>query len=226
MNSRWTTAFSFESVQICSEFQKTDHTKRLYGFRSTKPENFRSKTWATRLQKARQSLPQRTRALTRLHLNSRAFMRRRVLTRWHASWRHGWRHHPLTGWPVCPDDPVWPGPTRKSDPVRTAWNLLKKKKKRFFDLDQKVKIFDTDLSHSIFRVHSDFGTRFFIRKSEIVQMSNFQKSWLLCKCWPNVKIFKMDLSCSIFRVHSDFGVRSVIWDSEIAKMTQFQVFKT
>ena len=48
MNSRWTTASSFKFVQICSEFQKTDHTKRLYGFRSTKPENFRSKTWATR----------------------------------------------------------------------------------------------------------------------------------------------------------------------------------
>ena len=142
----------------------------------------------------------------------------------------------------------------------------KKKKKRerekawtkqTFDLDQKLKIFKTDLSHSIFRVHSDFGTRFFIRSSEIVQTSNFQKkltfvqmltkkskfskrtcptqffeyilisgpvssfkvkncanvqfpkSWLLCKCWPNVKIFKMDLSYSIFRVHSNFGVHSV-----------------
>ena len=44
-----------------------------------------------------------------------------------------------------------------------------------FDLDQKVKIFKTDLFHSIFQVHSDFGTRFFIRSSEIVQMSSFQK---------------------------------------------------
>ena len=94
------------------------------------------------------------------------------------------------------------------------------------NVDQKVKIFKTDLSHSIFRVHSDFGTRFFIQSSEIVRTSNFQKSWLLCKCWPNVKIFEMDLSCSIFRVHSDFGVRSIIWDLKIEKMTQFQVFKT
>ena len=44
-----------------------------------------------------------------------------------------------------------------------------------FDLDQKVKIFKMDLSHSIFQVHSDFGTCFFIRNSEIVQTSNFQK---------------------------------------------------
>ena len=66
-----------------------------------------------------------------------------------------------------------PGPNR----------LPKKKKKErenaltwwTFDLDQKVKIFKTDLSHSIFRVHSDFGTHFFIQSSEIVQMSSFQK---------------------------------------------------
>ena len=43
------------------------------------------------------------------------------------------------------------------------------------NIDQKIKIFKTDLSHSIFRAHSDFGTRFFIRSSEIVQTSNFQK---------------------------------------------------
>ena len=47
--------------------------------------------------------------------------------------------------------------------------------KQTFDHDQKVKNFKTNLSHSIFRVHSDFGTHFFIRGSKIVQTSNFQK---------------------------------------------------
>ena len=69
-------------------------------------------------------------------------------------------------------------------PNRLQKKFLKKKKKEkkenaltkwTFDPHQKVKIFKMDLSHSIFRVHSDFGTRFFIRNSEIVQTSNFQK---------------------------------------------------
>ena len=47
--------------------------------------------------------------------------------------------------------------------------------KQTFDHDQKVKNFKTDLSHSIFRVHSDFGTHFFIQGSKIVQTSNFEK---------------------------------------------------
>ena len=72
-----------------------------------------------------------------------------------------------------------PGNRTRSEPP-----AKKKKKKRerenaltwwTFDLDQKVKIFKTDLSHSIFRVHFEFGTHFFIRNSEIVQMSSFQK---------------------------------------------------
>ena len=110
-------------------------------------------------------------------------------------------------------DPNRPGPNRKFDPDRTGLNS---KKKKF----QKFKNFKMDLSHSIFRVHSDFGTHFFIRGSKIVQKSSFQKSWLLCKCWPNVKIFKIDLSHSIFRVHSDFGVHFIIWDSKIVQMAQ------
>ena len=43
------------------------------------------------------------------------------------------------------------------------------------DFDQKVKIFKTDLSYSVFQVHSNFGICFFIRNSKIAQMSNFQK---------------------------------------------------
>ena len=33
-------------------------------------------------------------------------------------------------WPVRLDDPVWPGPTHKSDPVRTACKKRKKKKRK------------------------------------------------------------------------------------------------
>ena len=185
------------------------------GLRSTKPKNFRPKSRSTRCHTppkdstARPSVPRTDYDCRSSHV---PYMPHASL----ALWRHGWRH-PHSCWPI---GPIRPGLTR----IRT---ISKKKKMRentlikwTFDHDQKIKIFKTDLSHSIFRVHSDFGTRFFIRNSEIVQTSNFQKSWLLCKCWPNVKIFEMDLSCSIFRVHSDFGVRSIIWDSEIAQMAQ------
>ena len=68
---------------------------------------------------------------------------------------------------------IRPGPTRfDPDP-----NRLEKKKKKVREniLTKKIKNFKTDLSHSIFRVHSDFGTHFFIRGSKIVQTSNFQK---------------------------------------------------
>ena len=39
---------SFKSVQICSKFQKTDHTRIFHGFRCTKPENFKPKNIDTR----------------------------------------------------------------------------------------------------------------------------------------------------------------------------------
>ena len=84
-----------------------------------------------------------------------------------ALWRHGWRHPLLTR--LSRLDPDRPRNLTRSEPPQK-----KKKKERenaltkqTFDLDQKVKIFKTDLSHSIFRVHFDFGTYFFIRSSEI-----------------------------------------------------------
>ena len=39
---------SFKSVQICSKFQKMDHTRIFHGLRCTKPENFRPKNIDTR----------------------------------------------------------------------------------------------------------------------------------------------------------------------------------
>ena len=101
---------------------------------------------------------------------SRAFTRQ-ALTSALSSMTSWMTSPPLTG---LTDLETGPGPNR----------LPKKKKKRerenaltwwTFDLDQKVKIFKPDLSHSIFRVHSEFGTHFFIQNSEIVQMSSFQK---------------------------------------------------
>ena len=72
-----------------------------------------------------------------------------------------------------------------------------------FDFDQKVNIFKKGLSYSIFCVHSDFGIRFFIRDSKIVQTVQFPESWLLHKSGPKVKIFK-NLSCPIFCIDSNF----------------------
>ena len=44
-----------------------------------------------------------------------------------------------------------------------------------FDFDQKVKIFKRGLSHSVFRIHSDFGIRFFVRELEIEKIVQFPK---------------------------------------------------
>ena len=111
------------------------------------------------------------------------------------------------------------GLTRTDPKIWLGSNRLKKKNaltKWTFDFDQKVKIFKKGLSHSIFRVHSNFGIHFFVQDSEIVQTVQISESWLLHKFWPGVKIFKKNLSCPIFRKDSDFGVYFFIWESEIA----------
>ena len=108
--------------------------------------------------------------------HSRAFTRstRQVLTRSLCAWRHGWRHPPLPGLTrLTRFDPDRPGNLTRSEPPQKKKKKWERERKNALtkwtlDLDQKVKIFKTDLSHSIFRVHSDFGTRFFIRSSEIV----------------------------------------------------------
>ena len=121
-----------------------------------------------------------------------------------------------------------PRPTLFDPFILTRFESPKKKKKKEkgltklnFEFDQKVKISKMGLSHSVFRVHSNFGIRFFIRDSEIVQMAQFLKSWLLHESWPKVKIFKTDLSHLVFRVHFDFGIRFFIQESEIVQTVQF-----
>ena len=62
--------------------------------------------------------------------------------------------------------------------------------KRTFDFDEKVKIFKRGLSHSVFRIHSNFGIRFFVQDLEIVQTLQIPKSWLLDKSWPKSQNFQ------------------------------------
>ena len=59
-----------------------------------------------------------------------------------------------------------------------------------FDFDLKVKIFKRGLSHSVFRIHSNFGIRFFVQDLEIVQTLQIPKSWLLDKSWPKSQNFQ------------------------------------
>ena len=123
-------------------------------------------------------------------------------------------------------DPDRPENLTRSEPPKIILKKQKQNNKKkweknaltkwTFDFDQKVKIFKKGLSHSIFRVHSNFGIRFFVQDSEIVQTVQISESWLLHKFWPGVKIFKKNLSCPIFRKDSDFGVYFFIWESEIA----------
>ena len=168
-------ASSFKSVQICSKFQKIDRTRRLYGFRSTRYENFRPKkvtTRPTRHQKVWWS-PVSFHVLTRADYLSHVSMMPHVLTCALSMMMSLWFD------PFAQVDPVWPV---HPDPIRTIW---KKKKKGLtklnFDFDQKVKIPKMGLSHLVFRVHSNFGIRFFIRDLEIMQTVQFPESWLLHK---------------------------------------------
>ena len=166
-------------MRTCSKFHKTDPTGVFSGLRSTRLENFRSRCTAMRLH----APPEDSAIISVFSLV--VTCRRRPLTRFHAldapsadtcpmrmtSWMTS---SPLPGLTrLTQFDPNRPGNLTRSEPPQK-----KKKKKRVkekknaltkwtLDLDQKVKIFKTDLSHSIFRVHSDFGSRFFIRSSEI-----------------------------------------------------------
>ena len=75
-----------------------------------------------------------------------------------------------------------PRPTLFDPFILTRSESPKKKKKKEkgltklnFEFDQKVKISKMGLSHSVFQVQSNFGIRFFIRDSEIVQTAQFLK---------------------------------------------------
>ena len=50
-----------------------------------------------------------------------------------ALWRHGWRHPQQPVDPFVQTDPVWPGPTWKPDPVRTASKKKNCERKKCFD---------------------------------------------------------------------------------------------
>ena len=120
--SKWPAAYSLKSVQICPWFHKNDKTMVFYGFRSTKPENFRSKITVTR----RHAQPEDP---TIISVFSRAVTRRRrPLTRFTRSTRQALTHAPsamtsrMTSPPLTglTDLETGPGPNR----------LQKKKKKK------------------------------------------------------------------------------------------------
>ena len=160
----------------------------FYSLWSTKPKNFTPKELGTRRQKIRwcglqSHAPIRTASANVPHVSHVPHVPHVPLVPHAPSalWRHGWHHPLLTR--LSRFDLDRPGNLTRSEPPQKKKNALTK---RTFDLDQKVKIFKTDLSPSIFRVHFDFGTRFFIRSLEIVQTSNFQKKLtfvqMLTKC--------------------------------------------
>ena len=143
----------------------------FYGLGSTKPKNFRPKNLGMCHQRIR-------RRCLQFHASIRAA---RACT-CHTRPQHCdvmdvvILHYLLTH--LSRFNPDRPGLTRIRTPWKKKIKLNKKNAltKRTFDHDQKVKNFKRDLSHSIFQVHSNFGTHFFIQGSKIVQTSNFQKS--------------------------------------------------
>ena len=174
-NSQRLVDFLFKFVRIRETFYKTYATTRSIGPRSTKLESFRSRRIAMLLHTPPKK-PAGTASVSRANMRhltkSRASMLH-VLPRpifWHAPQFY---------------DVTKPGLARLSrfDPfiLTRIWTTCQKRKKKeekaltMVDFDQKVKIFKTDLSHSVFRVHFNFGIRFFIWNLEIAQTSDFQK---------------------------------------------------
>ena len=191
-----------------------DNTRRFYGLQSTRPKNFGTKNAATHLH-APSKKPAFTASI--VHANKRHPYQIKCTHVPRASTRLSCMMSLMSS-----PDPVWP------IHLDLNWIASKKKKKKkpltMVDFDQKVKIFKTNLSHLVFRVHYNFGIRFFIQNSEIAQTSNFQKSWFFHKFWQKVKIFKKDLSCPIFCVDSNFGVYFFIWESKISQIVWFYIY--
>ena len=151
-----------------SKFQKTDNTRRSTGPRSKNPKiagpNDEPRA-TTHLQKVWKFLPQRTRATTHLHFNSRAHTRRKILTRSHAphsSMTSWWRHLPLLAWPGSLD------PTRFGDPSESP-------KKKCFD-----QVWPLTLTKKSKFSKNACPTQFFVYILILESVSLF-KTWKLCK---------------------------------------------
>ena len=153
-----------------SKFQKTDNTRRSTGPRSKKPKNCRPEQWATRhhVPLEGSKISASTNTLTRapqLHDIMMTSLTTFSLTRF-----------------LGPDPNRWPGSNRlRKKCFDQVWPLT---------LTKKSKISKKGLSHSIFRVHSNFGIRFFVWDFEIVQTVRFPKSWLSHKSWPKSQNFQ------------------------------------
>ena len=142
---------SFTFVQSQSLFHKSNTTIRSIGPRFTKPRKIGSIQSYMRWQKLRSSMPLDPRISMRHLRFTRTYMPPHACRR---MWRHWWCHLLLrfddSSDSTCICDP--------------NLNCLPKKKRALTKVNiwLKVKIFKTDLSHSVFRVHFDFGIRFFI----------------------------------------------------------------
>ena len=162
-----------------------------------------------RLNNVRKFLPQRTRADSFSRVDIRHDVMGDVTT------HYGLIHLPR---PTLFDPFIL---TRSESPEKKERKKEKGLTKLNFEFDQKVKISKMGLSHSVFRVHSNFGIRFFIWDLEIVQTAQFLKIWLLHESWPKVKIFKTDLSHSVFWVHFDLGSVSTFKTRKLCKLSNF-----
>ena len=120
------------------------------------------------------------------------------------------QHYDVTD-DVIPTTRVWPGPSWKFDSfILTQSEPLEKKKKALsklaFDFDQKVKIFKRGLSHSVFRIHFDFGICFSVRDSGIVQTIKFPKKLTFVQILTKIQNFQEGL------VLPNFLHRFRFWD--------------
>ena len=195
-------------MQICSQFYKIDTiASNLQNLKISGPKH---EPRASRISDKRCLNETRASISTHALTHSGSYLTRAYTPRAHTSPSSAMTSFSTMVWPVCPSRLSWPGPNR----------LQKKEKdltKLNFDFNQNVKIFKRGLSHSVFRVHSNFGICFFVWDSKIVQTVQVLESWLLHKSWPKVKIFKKDLFCPIFHVDSILGSISSFENPKLLK---------
>ena len=192
-------------MQIYSQFYKTDTTRVLYSLMTTKPENFRHKSWTMHCQNIWRWLPLETRATPPAHALACIGA---SFTRVHAPhadtcllalWCHGWHLYDVT---------THYGLARLSRPTRfDSFILTQFEPPAKRERERERECFDHVRPLTLTK-KSKFSkwtcpTQFFEYIPILGSISSFE-TWKLRKR-------------PIFHIHSNFGVRFVIWDSKLHK---------
>ena len=188
-------ASSFRPMQICSEFQKTDNTRRSTRRSADHQRHFTRSHAPIRASHSSPWCLTRSHAPLQLYDVMMMSLPTFSLTRF-----------------LGTDSNRWPGPNRLRKKALTKFD---------FDFDQKVKNFKKRPVPLSFSRTFRFWNPFLCSRLENCANCPISKSWLLHKSWPKCQNFQEWPVCLIFCVDSNFGVYFFIQESEIAQIVWF-----